>query len=219
MRASGSDRLVNEAPFDTNGARGFYWSLMKRYRRRVVGMTVLMVLFALLAPVQGALSDRSWSGWVRRGAVIGLGRTFHRQALNPLMARLTDNAEVPLVRRSAASALAGLARELDRATRRRVMEALIDTLSVPDHATRSAAVSALGLLGDRRAIAAIESTRGATAGQFHPAIERTVRKLRRTGSGGEVSRLRTQVEELTDRLRKMEHRLQDLEVDKRSASD
>ena len=110
---------------------------------------------------------------------------------------------------------AHLARELDRATRRKVMEALIDTLSAPDHATRMSAVAALGQLGDKRAISAIQATRGKTAAQFHPAMERTVRRLRRSGSGGDVSRLRSQVEALTAQLHKLEHRLQELESDKR----
>ncbi|MFT5681683.1 MAG: aminopeptidase N [Myxococcota bacterium] len=167
--------------------------------------------------LKGALTEDSWGGLVRRGAVVGLGRTFSRQALTPLMARLTDTAEIPLVRRAAASALASLARELDRATKRRAMEALIDTLSEPDHGVRMSAVAALGVLGDRRAVSAIESARGTTAAQFHPHLERAIRKLRRTGTGTEAARLRTQVETLTAQMQKLEHRLQDLEAGKKGA--
>jgi aminopeptidase N len=165
--------------------------------------------------LKGALTDSSWSGHVRRGAVVGLGRTYSRQALAPLMARLADRAELSIVRRAAASALAALARELDRATKRRAMESLIDTLAEPDHALRMAAIAGLELLGDRRAVGAIDATRGTTAAQYHPGIERAIRRLRHAGTGSEAARLRTQVEELTDRLRKLEHRLQDLEADRR----
>ncbi|MDG1480605.1 MAG: M1 family aminopeptidase [Myxococcota bacterium] len=168
---------------------------------------------AWIDTLKGALTEGSWGGHVRRGAVIGLGRTFHRKAVAPLLERLTDTAEIPLVRRAAATALASLVRELDRASRRKAMEALIDTLAAPEHAIRLSAISALGLLGDRRALPAIESARGTTAAQFHPNIERAVRKLRRGGSGTEVARLRTQVETLTAQLMKLEHRLQDLEAD------
>ena len=170
-----------------------------------------------MGTLTAALQARSWGGWVRRGATAGLGQTCTKAAQAPLLASLTDPGELAVVRKTAAGAVAALSCELDRASRRKALEALIDTTRDPDYGLRVAAIGALGALGDAKAIPAIEAARGTIARQDHPMLERVVRKLGQAKGKTDSGKLRKQLDEVTARLHKLEQRIQDLESHHRSA--
>jgi aminopeptidase N len=160
-----------------------------------------------LDTLRAALLDRSLWGWVRRGAVTGLGATRTEEARRILMGKVGYGAEVRQVRQVALPALAAAARWQEEGRRKETLERLIDLTRDPDYGVRQAAVAALKALGDRAAIPAMKTATRSLAGQDRPRVHRMIRGMQRQARGGEVAALRKQVEELTEKLRKLQHKV------------
>ena len=166
-----------------------------------------------LDTLRAACQDRSWWGWVRRGAMLGLGATRSEEARRVLMGKVDHGAEAQQVRVQAVAALATAARWQEEGPRKETLEKLVDLTRDVDYGVRMAAVQALKALGDLAAIPAMEATTRSLAGQDQPRVHRAIRAMRRARRGPDgVSKLRKQMEELTEKMRKLRHQVQLLEV-------
>ncbi|MFO0551331.1 MAG: M1 family aminopeptidase [Polyangiaceae bacterium] len=149
------------------------------------------------------LEAPSW-GFIQRGAVAGLAETRSEQAVEHLLAALEAGRRRP-VRLAAAEALGSLARWLPRPARAVATERLADLTRDPDYGTRLAAVRGLGLAGAQGMSGAFEAAERMAAEQDVPRIRRASRSARdKDPNGGAIEKLKKQVEELEERLRKLE---------------
>ena len=156
--------------------------------------------------------DRSWWGWVRRGAVQGLGATRSEEARRILLGKVDHGAEAQQVRVLAVAALATAARWQEEGPRKATMEKLVDLTRDPDYGVRMASIQALKALGELAAIPAMQAATRSLAGQDHPRVHRAIRAMRRARKGPEgIGKLRKQVEELTEKMRKLRHKVELLE--------
>ena len=158
-----------------------------------------------------ALSEHAWAATIARGAAQGLAATREAEALEPLLAVLQDTTAPTWLRRVTATSLPALARELGRAKKRRVREALEDSLRDPVYGLRMSSVHALRMLRDPAAAAALNGARGVLAAQDHPALDSALKAIRSGGEGSGVGKLRKQVETLTTQVRKLSDRIATLE--------
>ena len=161
-----------------------------------------------LDTLRAACLDRGWWGWVRRGAVQGLGATRTEEARQILMGKVDHGAEAQQVRVMAVAALATAARWQPEGPRKQSMEKLVDLTRDPDYGIRMAAINALKGLGELAAIPAMEAATRSLAGQDRPRVRRAIRAMRRARKAPEgTAKLRKQVEELTEKLRKLRHKV------------
>lgn len=166
-----------------------------------------------LDTLRAAGLDRSWWGWVRRGAMTGLGETHTEEARRFLMGKVGRGAESYPVRQVAIPALAAAARFQEEGPRAEAREKLADLVRDPEYGIRVAAAMALRALGDPAAVPAMEDATRSLAGQDRPRVRRAIRALQKEGRGPEgLDKLREQVEELTEKLRKLQHGVELLEA-------
>ena len=173
-----------------------------------------------LETLRAAALDRSWWGWVRQGAMLGLGHTRTEEARRFLSGRVGATNEARQVRIDAITALASAALWQDVGGRRRTLETLSDLLRDTDYGIRMATLRALPTLRDAAALPVMEAALPSLAEQDRPRIRRLARGLRRNlADGGAVQGLRKQVEELTERFRKLQHRLEKIEQRSKAEDD
>jgi len=158
-----------------------------------------------------ATEDASWWGWVRRGAVQGLGAHRSERARQLLLGKVGYGSEAPQVRQAALPALAEAARWQDRPAREATRDRLADLGRDPEYRVRAVAARALGVLAEQGSAASLEGIAASLAEQDVPRVRRIADRLRRAGPGREVDKLRRQTDELQGKLRKLEQRLQLLE--------
>ncbi|TVQ89594.1 MAG: hypothetical protein EA397_14560 [Deltaproteobacteria bacterium] len=162
---------------------------------------------ALRAQIDGG----GWAGLVSAGALKGLAATRDPTALDDLLAR-TRAAYPPHVRMGAAVALGRLGDEVE-SVRSACRERLIEMLTEPGFRPQLAAVNALAVLGDQRAIPALSRLKamaadGRTKRMAYEALY-TLRKGRTSEEA--LQSLRSQVEKLTEENAKLRSRLDKLE--------
>ncbi len=173
-----------------------------------------------LETLRAAALDRGWWGWVRQGALLGLGQTRTEEARQFLVTRATANTELRQVRLEAIAALAQAALWQDVGGRARTLEVLADLTRDVDYGIRMAALRAMPSLRDGAALGVMEGAMTSLAEQDRPRIRRLARGLRKElADGGSVVGLRKQVEDLTERFRKLQHRLEKLEQRERADDD
>ena len=175
---------------------------------------------AHLDTLRAACLDRSWWGWVRRGAMTGLGATRTEKARRFLMGKVDYGAEAQQVRVMAIAALATAARWQEEGPRKETLEKLVDLTRDVDYGVRMAAIMALRSLGDPGGIPAMQAATRSLAGQDRPRVHRAIRAMRRARKGGTgTDTLRKQVEELTETLRKLRHKVELLEERGKTAAE
>ncbi len=173
-----------------------------------------------LDTLRAACLDRGWWGWVRRGAVQGLGATRAEEARQILMGKVDHGAEARQVRVMAIAALATAARWQEEGPRKQTMEKLVDLTRDPDYGIRMAAINALKGLGELAAIPAMEAATRSLADQDRPRVRRAIRAMRRARKGPEgAAKLRKQIEELTEKLRKLQHKVDLLDERSKAQAD
>lgn len=154
-----------------------------------------------------------WWGWGMRGALTGLGQTRTEGARSYLAGRVSYGDGPVQVRMAAAEALAEAGRWQELGARQETLETLSDLVRAPEYSLRVATSRALRRLGMPEAIAALEATAQSLAPQDRPRIQRSIAGLRRQlKAGGTVPALRKQVEELSEKMRKLADRVDGLEA-------
>jgi len=154
-----------------------------------------------------------WWGWGMRGALTGLGQTRTEDARDYLAGRVRYGDGPTQVRMAAVEALAEAGRWQELGGREQTLETLSDLVRDPEYSVRLATSRALRRLGMPGAIAALEATARSLAPQDRPKVRRSIAGLRRQlKAGGTVPALRKQVEELTEKVRKLADRVDGLEA-------
>jgi len=154
---------------------------------------------------------RGTGGFAPDGALVGLGATREADALEPLIRLAQPGGAMEVIRRVAPVAMGTLGRMLDRGERGRARDALIDLLRDENPAVAHGAVQGLKALGDASATAAMEAFGRTQSAQEQVAIDRAVQALRGGEPKGAPS-AEKKVDELTEKLRKLEARLQEIEA-------
>lgn len=145
------------------------------------------------------------------GALRGLGETRHPDALAALLEASRPAAVPTLARPAAAAGLGSLGGALERGPREQVVERLTDLLRDPVPQVRSAAASALAAMRATEAAGAIDAYARRLARQDRVRAERLAADLRAAESP-QVTALQKQVDELREKLKKVEATLQGVQA-------
>ncbi len=149
---------------------------------------------------------------VPAGAFAGLGKLRSERAFRELCARVRYGREPDVARPAAVEALGESTALLARERKEEAAELLADLTRDPGPRVRMRAAAALAAQGVASAIPALTALTKLQPHQDTPAIERLIRKVRNGTPGEEVAALRKQVDEITERFRKLEERLQNSEA-------
>ncbi len=164
---------------------------------------------ALLA----ASDDQQGWGVVRNGALKALGRHRSVGAMDHLLSRIGYGSDKSRIRASAVEALAANARWQDRARRQQALEALSDLVRDPQVVVRGASGRALLTLGESGGLAAMETLCHSLPPQEVPRLRKAMAQLAKAAEEGPlVSGLRKELEAMTEKLRKVEDRLERIEA-------
>ena len=149
----------------------------------------------------------TYKGIAQAGAFRGLGGTRREEAVDILLAQIRYGAHDNRVRPSIVTALADIGQGLEKAKREEVIEALEDLLRDPWQSVRYQA--ALGLLKVKspESIPAIEAFSRTESRQTQVLIERLISSLQDEDKV-DGSSLKKQVEELVEKVRKLEDQIQ-----------
>lgn len=176
------------------------WELLGAYRERAP--------YDLIA----AAADRpSFNGFEQSGALRALAATRDERALDHLIARSHAGTTSDRARPAAAYALGVLARRLDKRPRERAIERLVDLLR--DHLPRVRLASAYGLEAARatEAISQLQAYRATLTHQEQVRVDRILSGLRK-GDDSRVGAAEKELEELREKLRKLEARVESLQA-------
>jgi aminopeptidase N len=176
------------------------WELLGAYRDRAP--------YDLIA----AAADRdSFNGFEQSGALRGLAATRDDRALDHLIARSHAGTTSDRARPAAAYALGVLARRLDKRPRERAVERLVDLLR--DHIPRVRLAAAYGLEAARatEATSQLEAYRATLTHQEQVRVDRILSGLRKA-EDPRVGAAEKELEELREKLRKLEARVEQLQA-------
>ena len=115
-------------------------------------------------------------------------------------------------RPAAVAAFGHTAAHADLNERRHAADLLVDLTRDADRRVRMRAGAALASLELPTAIPALEGLKRREPKQEGPRIERWIAQLRKGGEGDEIQKMREQMEKLEGKYRKLEERIQDLEM-------
>ncbi len=144
----------------------------------------------------------SFWGHSERGALWGLGESRSEKAAPILLAAATSPRRRQ-ERMAAIDGLGSLARWLPAAKKGPIQDTLGDLLRDPDYGTRQAAARALCAAGEPP-IAAIERMLRTLADQEVPRLRKAIAAARSTAEGAPVEKLQKRVEELEEKVRKLQ---------------
>ncbi len=162
--------------------------------------------------LMAAANDSGWRSMVRVGALRGLGHLRSGTAFEFLRHRVRYGAEPETSRTAALWALAEAGAWQPLALREQASELIGELTRDPNERVRLAAAAALQRLGIPSAIGDLETMKGGLATQEHPRLARHIAAIRRGNDpDAELIALRKSVEELREKQRLMESRLQALE--------
>jgi aminopeptidase N len=164
----------------------------------------------------GATKNEPRYGTEQAAALTALGRTRQRDAAEYLQKQVTPGALPYRARSGAVAGLAASALHLDRPQREAIEDRLIDLLRDEEPWVRMAAAKALGRTETRRALGALGAYASTLPLQERVTVDDIMRGLSKDAPT-KVSALEKQLEELTEKLRKLESKVQDLS-EKRSSS-
>jgi len=160
-----------------------------------------------------AADDPQGWGLVRRGARTALGKHRSSRAMDELIARVGYGNDKPAIRAAAVEALGANGRWQDKARRQQALEVLSDLVRDPSVGVRGAAGRALQSLGERGGLAAMETLCHNLPPQEVPRVRKAMEALAKSAEEGPVvSGLRKELEDVTEKLRKLEQRLDVVEA-------
>jgi aminopeptidase N len=165
------------------------------------------------APIEAiiAATERSsYNGFTQSGALRALAGTRDERALDVLLERTRIEAVSDRARPAAVHALGQLARRLDKRPSERAIERLCDLLRDPTERVRQAAVHALASARAFGAIEALERYRGRVSVQEAVGVEQVIADLRK-GDEPRIVAAEKELEELREKLRKLEERIEKLD--------
>lgn len=159
--------------------------------------------------IEAAAKRASYLGVEQSAALRALAATRDERALDALIARTAPVETSDRARPAAALALGQLARRLDKRPRERAVERLMALLR--DHVPRVRMAAAYGLEAARatEAIGALESFRAGLTHQEQVRIDRVLANLRK-GEDPRIGSAEKEIEELREKLRKLEERFEKL---------
>jgi aminopeptidase N len=161
-----------------------------------------------LALLIAATDDPQGWGMVRRGARLALGKHRSTGAMDRLLELIDYGNDKSSIRCAAAEALGANGRWQDRARRQQALDALSALVRDPSVAVRGAAGRALQALGESGGLAAMETLCHNLPPQEVPRVRKAMAALAKAGEEGPlVSGLRKELEAVTEKLRKVEQRL------------
>jgi aminopeptidase N len=174
------------------------WELLGAYRDR-----------APYELISAAADRNSYNGFEQSGALRALAATRDDRALDHLIARSQPGTTSDRARPAAAYALGVLARRLDKRARERAIERLVDLLR--DQTPRVRLASAYGLEAARatEAMAQLEAYRATLTHQDQVRVDRILAGLRK-GDDARVGAAEKELEELREKVRKLEARVEQL---------
>ncbi len=159
-----------------------------------------------------AAADRaSYQGFEQSGALRGLAATRSEHALDHLIARTQPGTTSDRARPAAAYALGLLARRLDKRPRERAVERLVELLRDPCRPVRLATVFALEAAHANEAIPQLESFAAGLTVQERVRVDRVIASMRKLDES-HAAATEKELEELREKLRKLEARLEQLDA-------
>jgi len=157
--------------------------------------------------------DVGYRSLVRSGALRGLAATRTQAAFETLLSRAGPGRDTQDTAMVVPSAIAGAAFHVDRRHRDRAVEVLTDLLRDPDWRVRRAAIGGLAVLKASPAAGAVEAALATFPEQDHPRLRRTLAALRAgPGDAGDAAKLRKELDEVAEKNRKLEERLDNIEA-------
>lgn len=164
---------------------------------------------AWLPLLRRGAEDRSWWGWVRRGALLGLGELRSAEAWEELWDRLPREG-ARQVRAQALIALARASSWQERGLRERALERLADVARAADAVERMQAARALVALGEPGAAGVLDAIAEQVPTQERPRVLRMAAKVRAAPPLARAAKLEKRVEELEAKVRALGERLEEL---------
>jgi aminopeptidase N len=206
MRAAGKYRDARLAAALTERLRAGLPDLARQAAYTALGAQRGLADVELLA---AASRQPSANGFAQAGALAGLAATRRPAALENLLQSVYYGTTAFYARSQAVSALADLGQGQERGGREQVIDKLSDLLRDPHRGVQAAAASGLATVKAVEASAAMESYARSLAHQERVAVERTLASLR-SEDKLDGSALKKQVDDLTDKVRKLEDQVQRL---------
>src|SRR5690606_17942195 len=164
--------------------------------------------FDLLA---AATERPSYNGFEQSGALRGLAATRDERALDLLLRRTEHGLTSNRARPAAVFALGVLARRLDKRSRERAVERLVDLLRDDVQRVQLAAVAGLEAARATEALGQLEGFRETLTHQEAVRVDQVIAGLRRSEEPRLVA-AEKELEELREKLRKLEDRLERLDA-------
>ncbi len=156
-----------------------------------------------------ASETEGYNGIVQSGALRGLASTRREEAVEPLLARVQYGATSNRARPSAVSALGDIGKGQEKARREQIIETLSDLLRDPWYLVKYFTVYGLKAMEAVEAIPALEAYARSLSFQDQVATEKLIAGLR-DADKVDGSALKKQVEDLQEKLRKLEDRVEKL---------
>jgi len=161
--------------------------------------------------------ETGFQGIVQRGAFTGLASTRKSKAVDILLEQSQYGMQDNRVRRAIVNALADIGQGLEKARREEVIERLEDLLRDPCWSVSWQAVRGLVTMKAVRAIPAIEAYKNAQSAQLQVFIDKFISRMQ-DEDRSDGSAVKKQLEDLTEKLRKLEDTVQKLEAKLEPAS-
>jgi hypothetical protein len=158
-----------------------------------------------------AANETGYNGIAQSGALRGLAATRRAEAVDLLLDKVGYGQTSNRARPNAIVALADIGRGQEKANRERIVEKLVDLLRDPWRHSRRAAVFALSRMRAPEALDALEAYARSRSDQERAGIERQIASLRAEDKL-DGSALKKQVEDLRDKLRKLEDQFQKVQA-------
>jgi aminopeptidase N len=159
--------------------------------------------------IAAAAERDSYNGFEQSGALRGLAATRDERALELLIARTIAGRTSDRARPAAAYALGQLARRLDKRARERAVDQLVDLLRDPVGRVQLAAAHGLEAAHASEAISALEAFRATLTHQEQVRVDRILASLRKA-EDPRLGAAEKELDELREKLRKLEDRLEKL---------
>jgi Aminopeptidase N len=157
-----------------------------------------------------AAGREEFSGFVQSGALRALAATRRSEAIPLLMEHVPYGMLPSRTRPAAVAALADIGSVQEKPQREPILEKLLDLLRDPAPSVRKAAAQGLKTLRAAQAVSALEAYRRTLALQDQVEVDRILKAIKE-GAGPPEEALKKQLEELQEKYRKLENRLQQLE--------
>lgn len=161
--------------------------------------------------IAAAAERPTYNGIEQSGALRGLAATRDERALDLLLRRTEHGLTSNRARPSAVVALGVLARRLDKRSRERAVERLVDLLRDEVQRVQFAAVAGLEAARATEALAELDAFRDTVTHQEAVRVDQVIAGLRRAEEPRLVA-AEKELEELREKLRKLEDRLERLDA-------